>query len=106
MILFFRSVMKRSMISATAMIEAISNGQIGQPAAWMISNNGFPSHDYGRHFSLRRSFEQGRCGLAGVLPAGCRTMAGPITMDALATASGVHASRIATGTALIHISCG
>ena len=42
MILFFRSVMKRSMMSATAMIEAISKGQIGHPAALMISNNCFP----------------------------------------------------------------
>ena len=59
MIFFFRSVMKRSMMSATAMIEAISKGQIGQPAALMISNNCFPSHDDGRHFSLRTPFQQG-----------------------------------------------
>jgi len=64
MILFFRSVMKRSMMSATAMIEAISKGQIGHPAALMISNNCFPSHDDGRHFSLRKSFQQGSRGTA------------------------------------------
>ena len=27
------------MITATAMIEASNNGQIGQPAAWMMPNN-------------------------------------------------------------------
>jgi hypothetical protein len=30
------------MISATAMTEASSNGQIGQPAAWMMANKGYP----------------------------------------------------------------
>ena len=41
-ILLVRSEMERSMMSATAMIEAASSGQIGQPAAWMIANNSFP----------------------------------------------------------------
>jgi hypothetical protein len=30
------------MISATAMIEASSSGQMGQPAAWIMANNAFP----------------------------------------------------------------
>lgn len=51
------------MMSATAMIEAISNGQIGQPAPFMISNNVVPSRDDGRHFSLSNGFEQGNPGL-------------------------------------------
>jgi hypothetical protein len=32
-------VIDRSMISATAMMDASSSGQIGHPAAWMIANN-------------------------------------------------------------------
>ena len=32
---------KRSMIRASAMTEASSRGQIGQPAAWMMANNSF-----------------------------------------------------------------
>lgn len=32
---------------------------MGQPAALMISNNCFPSYEDGRHFSLRKSFQQG-----------------------------------------------
>jgi len=36
--LVLRSVTARSMISATAMIDASSSGQMGQPAAWMMAN--------------------------------------------------------------------
>jgi hypothetical protein len=31
-------LIERSMMSATAITDASSNGQIGQPAAWMIAN--------------------------------------------------------------------
>ncbi len=40
-----RSMSSRSMISATAMTEASSNGQTGQPAALMMSNNALPPRD-------------------------------------------------------------
>ena len=33
-----RRTMNRSMISATAMTDAASRNQIGQPAAWMMLN--------------------------------------------------------------------
>src|SRR5688500_16384877 len=42
MIFFVRSETERSMIRATAMTEARSRNQMGQPAAWMIANNAFP----------------------------------------------------------------
>jgi hypothetical protein len=35
------------MIRATAMTEARSRNQIGQPAAWMIANNAFPYRYFG-----------------------------------------------------------
>jgi hypothetical protein len=41
-IFFSRRDTDRSMISASAMIEASSSGQMGQPAAWMIANNSVP----------------------------------------------------------------
>ena len=103
MILFFRSVMKRSMISATAMIDATSRGQIGQPAPWMISNNFFPSHDDGGHFSLRKSFQQGSRDTANSEHYG----ASPINQDGKSRRPGhsiCPACREAA--ALIHISCG
>jgi hypothetical protein len=42
MILAARSEIERSMISATAITDARSRNQIGQPAAWTMANNAFP----------------------------------------------------------------
>jgi hypothetical protein len=47
MILLARSEIERSMIRATAMTEARSRNQMGQPAAWMIANNAFPYRYFG-----------------------------------------------------------
>ena len=42
-----RSETERSVIRATAMTEARSRNQIGQPAAWTIANNAFPYRYFG-----------------------------------------------------------
>src|SRR5438105_486355 len=42
MILFVRSEIERSMMSATAMMDAARRNQIGQPAACSIANNRLP----------------------------------------------------------------
>src|SRR3954469_6391115 len=47
MILPVRSEIARSMIRATAMMDAARRNQIGQPAAWSIANNAFPCSFFG-----------------------------------------------------------
>jgi hypothetical protein len=72
-----RRLVRRSKISASAMMDAAINGQIGQPAARMMSNTCAPFIDKRRTVAR----EDGRGNPAGTVQSGCSSPGGRLSTE-------------------------